>query len=115
MDIRRFHGGVHPHDAEAVEELRQFQMGQDGEPCHVGEHDKQDLAGAKAAHGDRVIADALAWEASVNFGDQLESRNYANKPNVMNVLQHDVHHASFAARRKAYLEEKLEKKQKSNW
>jgi hypothetical protein len=90
-------------------------MGQDGEPYHVGETDKDDPAGAKAAHGDRVIADALAWEASVNFGDQLESGHYKKRPNVMNVLQYDVHQASFAARRKAYLEEKLKKKQESNW
>ena len=40
---------------EAVSELRQYQMGSDGEPYHVGETDRTDPAGAKGAHGDRCF------------------------------------------------------------
>lgn len=89
---------------EAIEELRQYQMGQDGEPYHVGETDKEDPAGAKAAHGDRCIADALVWEASVNFGDQMQSSRGVQKPNVMNARLDTVPPNSFAWRRAQYLE-----------
>ena len=100
---------------EAVEELRQYQMGADGEPYHVGEKDKQDPAGAKGAHGDRVIADALAWEASVNFGDQYDSSRRKKNINVMNVRGSDVARESFAWRRAKYLEMLREKKQETTW
>jgi len=42
-------------EREAVEELREYQMGADGEPYHVGETNKDDPAGAKGAHGDRCL------------------------------------------------------------
>jgi hypothetical protein len=102
-------------DYEGVDELKQYQMGQDGEPYHVGETDKEDPAGAKAAHGDRVIADALAWEASVNFGDQMDSGHYRKRPNVMTATVDNVPRDSFAWRRAEYLKMLGKKKQESNW
>jgi len=102
-------------ETEAVEELRQYQMGQDGEPYHVGETNKQDPAGAKGAHGDRVIADSLVWEASVNFGDQLSARNHGKNINVMNVKEDDVSRESFAWRRARYLTMLRKEKQENTW
>jgi len=100
---------------EAVEELRQYQMGADGEPYHVGERDREDPAGAKGAHGDRVISDALAWEASVSFGDHLNSGNNRKNINVMNVREDDVSRESFAWRRAQYLKMIGKQKQETTW
>jgi hypothetical protein len=101
---------------EAIEELRQYQMGPDGEPYHVGEADKDDPAGAKAAHGDRVVADALVWEASINFGDQLERVGRHNrKPNVMDATMDGVPRESFAYRRAQYLKMLGQKKLETTW
>jgi hypothetical protein len=99
---------------EAIEELRQYQMGQDGEPYHVGESDKDDPSGAKGAHGDRVVADSLAWEASVHFSDQYDSSHGKKKVNVMNVRENDVSRDSFAWRRAQYLHLRA-KKQEATW
>jgi hypothetical protein len=101
---------------EAVEELRQYQMGQDGEPYHVGESDKEDVSGSKGAHGDRVIADALAYEASIHFGDQFDSTSQSRKKkvNVMNVREDDVSRESFAWRRAVYLKMRS-KKEVTTW
>jgi hypothetical protein len=100
---------------EAVEELLQYQMGPDGEPYHTGEKDKEDPSGAKGAHGDRVVADALTWWASLRFGDQMKSFNQRRKPNVMNVREDDVSRKSFAWRRARYLEMLRKQKKKSTW
>jgi hypothetical protein len=102
-------------DYDAVDELEQYQMGLDGEPYHVGEADKEDAAGAKGAHGDRVIADALAWEASVSFGDQIKMGHIAKKANVMNATEDNVPRESFAWRRAQYLKMLKKNKQKPNW
>ncbi|MHC4294753.1 MAG: hypothetical protein ACYSTL_04135, partial [Planctomycetota bacterium] len=100
---------------EAVAELPQYQMGADGEPYHVDEENKEDPAGAKSAHGDRVVADALAWEASVHFGDQMKSGYHRKKPNVMNATEDNVSRNSFAWRRAEYLKMLKKKKQKVTW
>ena len=42
-------------DQDAIEELRQYQMGLDGEPYHVASKDKTDPTGAGSAHGDRCF------------------------------------------------------------
>ena len=102
-------------ESESLDELRQYQMGPDGEPYHVGEADKADPSGAKGAHGDRIIAEALAWEASCSFGDQLKFGKHDNKPNVMNVTENNVPRASFAWRRAQYLKASREKKNETNW
>jgi hypothetical protein len=102
-------------ESEAVEELRQYQMGDDGEPYHVGEKDREDPAGAKGAHGDRVISDALAWEASVNFGDQFNSPRNRKNINVMNVREDDVSRESFAWRRAQYLKMLGKQKREATW
>jgi len=101
---------------EAVEELRQYQMGQDGEPYHVAEKNKDDPSGAKAAHGDRVIADALAWEASVNFGDQTARHSQNSRANVLTANEHNVPRNSFAWRRAEYLKMlNRQRRERSTW
>ena len=101
-------------DKESIEELRQYQMGSDGEPYHVGENDKSDPSGAKSAHGDRVVANALAHWASIRFGDQMKSRLPSKGVNVMNVRTSDVERTSFAWRRAQHLEERIGKKNQPN-
>lgn len=102
-------------DRDAVEELTQYQMDANGEPYHVAEKTKTDSAGAGAAHGDRVISDALAWHASVTFGDQVPGGVQRNNVDVMNVGHMQVPVNSAAGRRKAYLQTIIRDKQKSNW
>jgi len=103
-------------DRDAIEELRQYQVGQDGEPYHAASKSKTDPSGAGWAHGDRVISDALAYHASLVFGDQTTSNNHRKKPNVMNVREGDVSRESFAWRRAQYLKERLAKlRQKTTW
>jgi hypothetical protein len=102
-------------DRDAIDELRQYERGQDGEPFHVAEKNKKDASGAGAAHGDRVIADAVAWIASLEFGDQCGSLQKRKNVNVMNVRECDVSRNSFAWRRAKYLKERMAKKRKSNW
>lgn len=105
-------GNFDNFDYDAIDELLQYQMGPDGEPYHTGQKDKEDPAGAEAAHGDRVIADALAWEASVNFGDRMDGGKRRQSINVMNVRMDKVPPNSFAWRRAEYLKMMREKRQK---
>jgi hypothetical protein len=102
-------------DVDSIVELAEYQMGQDGEPYHVATKDKTDLAGAGSAHGDRVIADALAWHASVYFGDQHKGRVHRNASNVMNVREGDVSRQSFAWRRAQYLKMLGKQKREATW
>ncbi len=102
-------------DQDAVNELTQYQIGTDGEPYHVAEEKKIGSGKTGAAHGDRVISDALAWHASLTFGDQVPGGVQRNKPNVMNVDRAQVPVDSAAGRRKRYLEMVSRQKQKSNW
>jgi hypothetical protein len=102
-------------DAESIEELRQYQMGADGEPYHVGENEKNDPAGAKGAHGDRVVSCALAHWASIRFGDQMKNRRAGKSVDVMNVRTGDVERTSFAFRRAQYLRERTKQKRKNTW
>ena len=97
----------------AVEELRQYMMGTDGQPFHVGEKDKKDPSGAGAAHGDRVIADALGWWACRDFGQQ-KSQEKDKKVTVLNVTANLAPEGSFGSRRAKFLVD-LKKKTKSNW
>lgn len=55
-------------DAAALEELRQYSIGPDGEPFHNGENQKDDPTGAKKAHADRVVSDVVGWVAALDFG-----------------------------------------------
>ena len=102
-------------DADGINELKQYQMGMDGEPYHTASKDKSSPGGAGAAHGDVVISDALAWYASIEFGDQHKGRAHRNKPNVMDVTEDDVHRTSFGWRRAHYLKLLRKQKQKQNW
>jgi hypothetical protein len=102
-------------DQDAIEELRQYQRDQNGEPYHVGEKSKTDSAGAGAAHGDRTISDGLTWYASLTFGDQMKSSARRNKPTVMNVREDEVSRDSFAWRRAQYLRMRNAQRKKPNW
>ncbi len=102
-------------DRIGVEELQQYQMGQDGEPYHVASKDKSTPAGAGAAHGDVCISDGLAWHAALVFGDQHKGHVHRNRPNVMNVRTNDVSPNSFAWRRAEYLKLRRKQKQTPNW
>jgi hypothetical protein len=102
-------------DKDAIEELRQYERDQNGEPVHVAEKNKKDASGAGAAHGDRVVSDALAWQASLKFGDQMKSSYRRNKPNVMNVREEDVSRNSFAWRRAQYLKMLRNRSRKPTW
>jgi hypothetical protein len=102
-------------DIESIEELNQYQMGADGEPYHVASKDKTDPSGAGASHGDRTIADGLAWHACLMFGDQHQGHVRRNKPNVMNATETNVSRESFAWRRAQYLKMRRKQKQTSNW
>jgi hypothetical protein len=101
-------------DAEAVEELRQYERDLDGEPVHVSQKTR-DSSGARGAHGDRVLADALAWHASLTFGDQQAKRADGGRLNVNNVRTHLVPENSAAWRRARYLEMMQREKIRSNW
>jgi hypothetical protein len=102
-------------DKDGIEELRQYEMGQDGEPYHSASKNKDDPSGAGAAHGDRVISDALAWHASVTFGDQAKNRSRRSQINVMNVREGQVPVDSAAHRRAMYLTMLRKKKCESKW
>lgn len=54
---------VNPSRA-AVEELSEYVFQPSGEVAHARSINKEDPSGARANHGDRVIADALAWRAA---------------------------------------------------
>ena len=104
-------------DRNGIDELQQYQMGQDGEPYHVASKDKATPSGAGAAHGDVVISDGLAWHAALVFGDQHKGKGHDryDRPNVMNVGVNDVHRDSFAWRRAEYLKWQRKQKQKPGW
>ena len=90
-------------DRDAIEELKEYQLDQRGVPYHLASRDKTDPAGSGSAHGDRVIADALAWHASIRFGDQHAGYVQRNAPNVMSATPDNVPRESFAYRRAQYL------------
>ena len=102
-------------DIDSVDELNQYQMGQDGEPYHIASKDKADPSGAGTAHGDRIIANGLAWHACLMFGDQHQGHVRRNKANVHSATEDNVPRQSFAARRAEYLKMRRKNKQKSNW
>ncbi len=47
---------------EALEETLEYVFGPDGIPMHARSENKSDPSSARANHGDRVMADALAWK-----------------------------------------------------
>lgn len=101
-------------DPESVEELRQYEMGPDGEPVHVAEKTR-DSSGAKGAHGDRVICDSLVWHASMTFGDQHIATVDGSNINVNNVRANIVPEGSVAWRRARYLDMLRKQKAESKW
>jgi hypothetical protein len=102
-------------DAESIKELAEYQMGLDGEPYNTHAESKSDPAGAKAAHGDRVISDALAWEAALHFGDQREKFGKTSGITVNNVRVEDVPLRSFAGRRARYLRNAAKMPEEDAW
>ena len=52
------------HDRESIEECRYYVFFPDGSIDHAQARNVNDPSGARLNHGDRVIADALAWRGS---------------------------------------------------
>ena len=52
------------HSEPALREFFRFKYTKNGTVEHTGEESKDDPSGARGNHGDRVIADALAWKLS---------------------------------------------------
>ncbi len=50
------------HSKVSLEECLEYIYGIDGTPTHARASNKLDPSGAKKNHGDRVVADALAWK-----------------------------------------------------
>ena len=63
---------------EALEETLEYIFGPDGSVYHSQSADKSDPTGARANHGDRVMADALAWKL-LNKGLELPEQE---KPEI---------------------------------
>ncbi len=103
-------GFVNPSKA-SLDECRQIQVGDDGEPYHVAEKGKDDPAGAKAAHADRVISDALSWIAARDLGKAAG----LDKVTVTNVTEQNAPVGSFAHRRARHLRESKSKGLVSRW
>lgn len=53
---------------EALDETMAFRYGKGGKVEHGGEQGGDDPSGANANHGDRVIADGLAWKMAKSIG-----------------------------------------------
>lgn len=102
-------------DKDAIEELRQYERDQTGEPVHVAQKTKKDTSGAGAAHGDRCISDSVAWYVALTLGDQYGNSQKRKNINVMNVKEDDVARTAFAWRRAQYMKLMGKQKQKSNW
>lgn len=66
MLLRDYNAALHSrhflnHSEKALDECRAFKYDQKGSLVHSGEQSVQDPSGARVNHGDRVIADAIAW------------------------------------------------------
>ena len=85
-------------DAAALEELRQYSIGLDGEPFQNAENQKEDPTGAKKAHADRVVADAVGWIAALDFG-RVAGGTVREALNAMNVTPGSAPLGSYAWRR----------------
>jgi hypothetical protein len=81
-------------DAAALEELRQYSIGLDGEPFHNADNQKEDPTGAKKAHADRVVADAVGWIAALDFG-RVAGGTVRETLNVMNVTPGNAPRGSY--------------------
>jgi len=101
-------------DAAALEELRQYSIGPDGEPFHNAENQKEDPTGAKKAHADRVVADAVGWIAALDFG-RIAGGTVREALNVMNVTPGNAPLGSYAWRRAEHLAGVRKGKMRSRW
>jgi hypothetical protein len=101
-------------DAAALEELRQYSIGLDGEPFHNAENQKEDPTGANKAHADRVVADAVGWIAALDFG-RVTGGTVREALNVMNVTPGNAPLGSYASRRAEHLAAARNEKGRSRW
>lgn len=67
------------YSQEALEECLSYIYGPDGCPIHSKSQNKDDPSGAKDNHGDRVIADALAWKLMTYMSKNPQD----NKPEIL--------------------------------
>jgi len=82
-------------DAAALEELRQYRIGLDGDPFHNAENQKEEPRGAKKAHADRVVADAVGWIAALHFA-RVAGGTVREALNVMNVTPENAPQGAYA-------------------
>jgi hypothetical protein len=71
------------HSAEALRECQQFRYDANGNVV-LDKEDCGEESGARASHGDYVIADALAWKIGKEMG--VRARPAPAKPPVFNVF-----------------------------
>jgi hypothetical protein len=101
-------------DAAALEDVRQYGIGPDGEPVHNAENEKDAPTGAKKAHADRVVADAVGCIAALDSG-RVTGGTVRNALNVMNVTKANAPLGSYAWRRAEHLAAARKAKLKSRW
>lgn len=71
----------------ALEETMLFQLSPDGSKVyHSGSLDKRDPSGAGENHGDRVVADALAWMLAKDHAKRVEKRQAEEGPPILSKL-----------------------------
>lgn len=78
----------------ALEECKEYIYGDDRSVCHAKSNNRTDPTGAKDNHGDRVIADALAWHM------------VSEKKSIPTLKKQDTPYGSLAWRRKQRADEK---------
>ena len=79
ITIEKDSGGVINRSKEALEECLEYIHAPDGSIVHSRSTRKDDPTGAKANHGDRAMADALAWKGMTEREKKLPS-DEGNKP-----------------------------------
>lgn len=83
----------------ALEETLLFQLSPDGNKVyHSGELDKRDPSGAGENHGDRVIADALAWMLAAGHAKIVKQNQVEEGPPFGSVLWRREWHKNKAKR-----------------
>jgi hypothetical protein len=93
------------HSREAIEECLNFVHMPNGSIEHAGTHGCQDPTGARVNHGDRVIADALAWKMAKEVGTVQQNKPETSEPPML----------SLAWRRRYHEEKKQRERDPYNW
>ncbi|HVL15835.1 MAG TPA: hypothetical protein VM529_24905 [Gemmata sp.] len=93
------------YSGKALEETLKFVYTDRGNVEHGGEASRDDPSGARENHGDRVIADALAWKMAAELG--------AGRPSLADRAKKDEPGPNTLAGRRAMWEQ--ERRRKESW